>query len=100
MAPFPALTAKRLDDLRRILDARDARKTKTSISVSGELLRAADLVGGPDRRSALIERALRHYLDALHRRARHHHDLAVLNQRAEAINGESDDLLALQSWPA
>ena len=99
MPTSPALTAKRLGELRRILDARDPRKSKTSISVSGELLRAADLVGGPDRRSALIERALRHYLEALHRRARHHHDLAVLNAKAEAINGESDDLLAMQSWP-
>lgn len=93
------MSARRLGELRRTLDGRDARKTKTSISVSGELLRAADLVGGPDRRSALIERALRHYLEALLRRARHAHDLAVFNAHADAINAASDELLALQAWP-
>jgi metal-responsive CopG/Arc/MetJ family transcriptional regulator len=99
MAPSRGLSARRLGDLRRTLDSRDARKTKTSISVSGELLRAADLVGGPDRRSALIERALRHYLEAVLRRARHAHDLAVLDAHAESINAASDELLALQAWP-
>ncbi len=99
MPPSRGLSARRLGDLRRTLDSRDARKTKTSISVSGELLRAADLVGGPDRRSALIERALRHYLEAVLRRARHAHDLAVLDAHAESINAASDELLALQAWP-
>ncbi len=99
MRPTRGLTARRLGDLRRTLDTRDERKTKTSISVSGELLRAADLIGGPDRRSALIERALRHYLEALLRRARHAHDLAALDANADALNAASDEILALQSWP-
>lgn len=91
-------TGQRIGDLRRLLDRRDDRKTKTSVSVSGELLRAADLVAGPDKRSALIERALRHYLETLVKRARHRHDLAMLNAAADAINRDSDEVRALQAW--
>ena len=75
------------------------KKAKTSVSLSGELIRAADAVAGKAQRSALVERAMRAYLRSMLRRARHAHDLQAINARAEITNRESDGLLDLQSWP-
>lgn len=83
---------------RRVLSHRE-KKAKTSVSLSGELLRAADLVAGKAQRSALVERAVRAYLRSLLRKARHEHDLDAINAKAEITNRESDGLLDLQAWP-
>ena len=84
--------------VQRLLSRRE-KKAKTSVSLSGELLRAADAVAGKAQRSALVERAVRAYLRTLLRRARNAHDLEAINANAEAANRESDELLNLQSWP-
>jgi metal-responsive CopG/Arc/MetJ family transcriptional regulator len=92
------LPPKRVAEVQRLLRTSE-KKAKTSVSLSGELLRAADLVAGAEGRSALVERAVRRYLKAVVRRNRHLHDLAAINAAAEQTNRESDDLLAIQAWP-
>lgn len=92
------LPPKRVAEVQRLLRTSE-KKAKTSVSLSGELLRAADLVAGAEGRSALVERAVRHYLQAVVRRNRRLHDPAAINATAEQTNRESDDLLAMQTWP-
>jgi metal-responsive CopG/Arc/MetJ family transcriptional regulator len=92
------LSPQRAAELERLLGKHE-RKAKTSISLSAELLRAADLIAGTAQRSALIERALRHHLKSLLRRSRQQRDLAAIAAQAMVTNRESDELLALQAWP-
>jgi len=85
-------------ELERHLTRRE-KKQKTSVSLSGEVLRAIDTIAGASERSAVIERALRNYLKRTIRRHRHEKDLAIINAHAAAINQESEVLLGLQVWP-
>ena len=66
---------------------------------AGELIRATDALAGKAQRSAFVERAVRQYLHAILRRARHEHDLQAIAAQAEGTNRESDQLLELQAWP-
>ena len=78
------------------------RKTKASLSLSGPIVNATDLVAGKARRSAFVEKAVRSYLRALLRReqsVQDEHDLQLINASAEATNRASDDLLRIQAWP-
>jgi metal-responsive CopG/Arc/MetJ family transcriptional regulator len=96
------MTAKMSDrtlaELQRVLGWRE-KKQKASVSLSGEIVRAADLVAGKAQRSALVERAVRVYLRRLLRRASDERDLKAINSRADVTNRESDGLLDLQAWP-
>jgi metal-responsive CopG/Arc/MetJ family transcriptional regulator len=85
-------------DLKRVLGTRK-RKEKTSVSLSGEIIRASDIIAGKARRSAFVEKAVRAYLRRILRRADHERDLKAINSRAEITNRESDELLDLQTWP-
>ncbi len=85
-------------ELQRLL-ALHEKKAKASISLSGELLRAADTVAGKSARSAVVERALRNYLEGILRRSRDQRDLAAIDAHATATNRESDELLEFQGWP-
>ncbi len=85
-------------DLERIL-SRKEKKANASVSLSREIIRAADAVAGKAGRSALVERAIRRYLRTVIRRARNQHDLQAINANAEQTNRESDALLDLQAWP-
>ncbi len=85
-------------ELERVL-SRHEKKQKASVSLSGELIRAADVVAGKAQRSALLERAVRRYFRHLLRRARHERDLRLIEAGAEVTNRKSDTLLDLQSWP-
>lgn len=96
--PPDSLPPKRVAEVQRLLRTHE-KKAKTSVSLSAEVLRAADVVAGPEGRSALIERAVRRYLKQVLRRSRHHQDLAAIAAHAEQTNRESDELLAIQSWP-
>ncbi len=93
-----SLSEKRVAELQRLLGKHE-KKAKASITLSGELIRAADALAGKAQRSAFVERAVRRYLQAILRRARHAHDLRAIAARAEATNRESDQLLRLQAWP-
>lgn len=92
------LTGPAAAKLQRLLSRRE-KKAKTSVSLSGELLRAADAVAGKAQRSALVERAVRAYLKSMVRKARYQHDLEAINAEADRTNRESDGLLDLQAWP-
>ena len=94
----PELSPRQLAELERLM-ARREKKAKASITISAEVLRAADLVAGEAQRSALVERAVRAYLVELTRQARNAHDLAAINAQADVTNRESDDLLDFQAWP-
>jgi len=85
-------------DLQRVLGTRK-RKEKTSVSLSGEIVRAADLVAGKAQRSAFVEKAVRAYLRRILRRVHDERDLKAINSRADVTNRESDELLDLQTWP-
>lgn len=88
----PARVAK----LRRLLASR-SKKTKISISVSADLLAAADELAGKSRRSELFERGVRSLVRAVVRRARHERELTLLNQHAESLNAAAADTLEFQS---
>ena len=85
-------------ELERVLSKHE-KKQKASVSLSGELIRAADVLAGKAQRSALLERAVRRYFRQLLRRVRHERDLRLIDARAKVTNRESDTLLDLQSWP-
>jgi metal-responsive CopG/Arc/MetJ family transcriptional regulator len=92
------LPPPRVAEIRRML-RRAEKKEKVSLTLSAELVRAADLIAGKARRSALVERALRGYLGGLLRRSRDRHDRELIDAKAQVTNRESDKLLALQAWP-
>lgn len=72
-------------------------KVKTSISLSQDLVRQIDgLTDQYGNRSAVIERAIRHFLAAQARRKRDAQDLDILNRRADALNKEAEDVLSYQ----
>jgi metal-responsive CopG/Arc/MetJ family transcriptional regulator len=62
------------------------------------VLKAIDKVTSPTRsRSRLIEDAAREFLARRARSAREARDLAILNEAADALNQEMDDVLAYQA---
>jgi metal-responsive CopG/Arc/MetJ family transcriptional regulator len=72
-------------------------KTKTSITLSEEVLKAIDKLAGPHKnRSELIEAALRAYLAHLIHTRRNARDLEIINRRADRLNAEALDVLAYQ----
>lgn len=92
------VTQRKLAEVERLLERRQ-KKEKTSVSLSGEIIQAADAVAGKAQRSALVERALRRYLRNLVRRARDKRDIELINARAEVTNREAELVLELQTWP-
>ena len=99
MPPAPHTpTPRQVAELRRLLASHE-KKAKASITLSGELLRAADVLAGASGRSALVERALRRHLRRVLSQYRRQHDIELIDANAAATNRESDMLLALQGWP-
>ena len=75
-------------------------KSKTSITLSPETLRAVDELARPrSNRSRVIEEAVVEYLDRHRRKAREARDLEILNAAAEALNREMEETLAFQAEP-
>ena len=75
-------------------------KSKTSITLSPEILRAVDELARPrSNRSRVIEEAVVEYLDWHRRKAREARDLEILNAAAEALNREMEETLAFQAEP-
>ena len=77
--------------------AQSARKVKTSVSLSADLLRAVDALAGPSGRSAWIEHSVRASVRRATKRQRDHNELELLNTNAAALNRESADVLAYQA---
>ena len=74
-------------------------KAKASVTIARGLLDAADAVAGPDGRSALIERAVRHYLRRLLKKARRERELALLDAHASRLNAAAARALLDQAEP-
>ncbi len=85
-------------EVQRLLVHRE-KKEKASLSLSGEIVKAADVMAGKSGRSAFVERAIRSYLRRMLRRARDQRDLETINRAADATNRESDAVSEFQAWP-
>jgi metal-responsive CopG/Arc/MetJ family transcriptional regulator len=73
-------------------------KTKTSITLSEDVIQAMDKLSGQYKnRSEFIELALRTYIAQLIRKQRNAKDLALINERADRLNAEALDVLAYQA---
>ncbi len=73
-------------------------RVKTSVTIDERVLKAIDRARTPTRsRSRLIEDAAREFLARRARSAREARDLAILNEAADALNLEMDDVLAYQA---
>jgi len=72
-------------------------KVKTSVTLSEEVLEEVDsVIEETGNRSALIEEAVREYLQRLRQRARDERDLYILNDQADELNEEALDVLSYQ----
>jgi metal-responsive CopG/Arc/MetJ family transcriptional regulator len=72
-------------------------KVKTSVTIDEHLLKAIDKATTRGRsRSRVIEDAAREFLARRARAAREARDLAILNESADALNREMEDVLAYQ----
>ena len=72
-------------------------KVKTSITLSEDLvLQLDELVSEHGSRSAVLEEALREFLDHRKRRERNARDLRILNANADSLNREAEDVLEYQ----
>ena len=73
-------------------------KQKTSITLSKDLLARVDrLAGSKQSRSAFIERVLRKYFRDRRRTSIQARDLELLNQAADRLNREADEVLEYQA---
>ena len=72
-------------------------RVKTSVTIDERVLRAIDKATTRHRsRSRVIEDAAREFLARRSRAAREARDLEILNETADALNKEMDDVLAFQ----
>jgi metal-responsive CopG/Arc/MetJ family transcriptional regulator len=73
-------------------------KTKTSITLSSDLLAEVDqTAGSKGSRSAFIEAVLREYLKKQVREAINRRDIQILNENADYFNREMEDVLRYQA---
>jgi len=73
-------------------------RVKTSVTIDERVLRAIDKTTSRNRsRSRVIEEAARDFLARRARAAREARDLDILNESADALNREMDDVLAYQA---
>lgn len=71
-------------------------KVETTIALSEELLAAlSSHASDPQRRSGLVQAALRAYLLRLRRRDASD-DLGIINAHADELNAEAEDVLSYQ----
>jgi metal-responsive CopG/Arc/MetJ family transcriptional regulator len=74
-------------------------KTKTSITLSEDLVEAIDRLAEGTPRSAFIERVLRAFVRRQERARADARDLKLLNRHAQQLNAEAADVLEYQaSW--
>ena len=72
-------------------------KVKTSITLSGDVLRLIDQHQAEFRsRSEFLERAAKAFLTHLARTEAERRDLEIINRRADELNAEAKDVLAYQ----
>lgn len=74
-------------------------KVKTSITLSKTLLDAVDnLAGKTGNRSAVIEQAVREFVQKQQREARDARDLALFRRHADEFEDVIEDMLALSTF--
>jgi metal-responsive CopG/Arc/MetJ family transcriptional regulator len=72
-------------------------KTKTSVTLDAKLLQGIDQHRADYRsRSEFIESAVAHFISHLERAEADRRDLLILNQHADALHEEAEDVLAYQ----
>jgi len=72
-------------------------KTKTSITLSEDLVKTLDRIGRKgESRSAVVERLVREGLAAREKQARGDRDRSLLDAHADALNAEVEDVLRYQ----
>lgn len=72
-------------------------KVKTSITISGEVLRLIDQHHAEYRsRSEFLEQAARSFLANLARTEAERRDLVIINENADELNAEAEDVLDYQ----
>lgn len=72
-------------------------KTKTSVTLTPGLLDGIDKYAGVFRsRSQFIEIAVQRFLSHLEREETERRDLQIINQRADTLNAEAEDVLGYQ----
>ena len=72
-------------------------KVKTSITLSEEILEAIDFhIGEYRSRSEFIETAARKFISQLVRKEAERQDLEIINQHADSLNAEAEDVLTYQ----
>ena len=74
-------------------------KVETSISLPADIITAVDKLSTKSGRSEFIERVLRSYLAQHERAARNNRDFELINQHAERLNSEAEDVLTFQGEP-
>ena len=70
-------------------------KVKTSITLSEDLVKILSRYAA-DNRSEFIEKALRSFIAQLARDEKTARDIRIINDQAEALNAEAEDVLAYQ----
>jgi hypothetical protein len=94
--PDKPFSARQLAKLSALI-AQSAKKEKTSVTLSGNLLAVVDALAGTARRSAWIEEAVRRYAHNQLRQRRRAHELERLDRHAETLNAEGDDSAGYQA---
>ena len=75
-------------------------KVKTSITLSEDLLETVDKLSQDYKnRSEFIEVALRKFVTELIRKEQDERDLEIINQYADQLNEEAEDVLSYQVIP-
>jgi hypothetical protein len=72
-------------------------KTKTSITLSNEILTRLNTITSAGKRSDFIERALWRYIELLQREKRNQADLNIINKISLSLNKEAEDVLRYQA---
>ncbi len=73
-------------------------RVKTSVTIDERVLKAIDKATTPSRsRSRVIEDAAREFLQRRARASREARDLAILNESADDLNREVEDVLRYQT---
>jgi metal-responsive CopG/Arc/MetJ family transcriptional regulator len=72
-------------------------KTKTSLTLSEDLVASIDKLAGPKvSRSAYIEQILREFVDRRAQARKHAREIAAINRHATQLNAEMSDALSFQ----
>lgn len=74
-------------------------KSKTSITLSADLLEQIDGAAAGEPRSAFIERVLRDYFRRRKRAELHARDRERLDAGVDDLNAEAADVAEYQPWP-